>query len=481
MGRYEGGNKEMKKRALLGVTLLTFTTLAGCTNLSEQKSGEKQTEVAEAKASESEKAPVKNVIFMIGDGMGNPYTTGYRYFKANHSDKRVPQTAFDTYLVGQQATYPEDEEENVTDSASAATAMAAGVKTYNNAIALDNDKSKTETVLERAKKVGKSTGLVATSEITHATPAAYGAHNVSRKNMAEIADDYFDDQIDGQHKVDVLLGGGSELFARKDRDLVKEFSQAGYGHVTDKKSLNENQDDKILGLFAPGGLPKMIDRTEEVPSLADMTESALQRLDKNEKGFFLMVEGSQIDWAGHSNDIVGAMSEMQDFEAAFEKAIDFAKKDGETLVVTTADHSTGGLSLGKGDQYNWLTEPLHAAKRTPDFMAEEIIKNGNVEKTVTEYIDFQLSEAELKAVKTAAESKDVEKIAQALRKIFDERSNTGWTTGGHTGEDVNVYAYGPQAEAFSGQIDNTDQAKIIFGLVDGTGQKAEIKDKGIGK
>ena len=157
-------------------------------------------------------------------------------------------------------------------------------------------------------------------------PCAYGAHNVSRKNMAEIADDYFDDQIDGQHKVDVLLGGGSELFARKDRDLVKEFSQAGYGHVTDKKSLNENQDDKILGLFAPGGLPKMIDRTEEVPSLADMTEAALQRLDKNEKGFFLMVEGSQIDWAGHSNDIVGAMSEMQDFEAAFEKAIDFAKK-----------------------------------------------------------------------------------------------------------------------------------------------------------
>ena len=136
------------------------------------------------------------------------------------------------------------------------------------------------------RKSGKSTGLVATSEITHATPAAYGAHNVSRKNMAEIADDYFDDQIDGQHKVDVLLGGGSELFARKDRDLVKEFSQAGYGHVTDKKSLNENQDDKILGLFAPGGLPKMIDRTEEVPSLADMTEAALQRLDKMKKVSF---------------------------------------------------------------------------------------------------------------------------------------------------------------------------------------------------
>lgn len=122
------------------------------------------------------------------------------------------------------------------------------------------------------------------------------------------------------------------------------------------------------------------------------------------------------------------------------------------MVVTTADHSTGGLSLGKGDQYNWLTEPLHAAKRTPDFMAEEIIKNGNVEKTVTEYIDFQLSEAELKAVKTASESKDVEKIAQALRKIFDERSNTGWTTGGHTGEDVNVYAYTHKQKLFQDKL-----------------------------
>ena len=143
----------MKKRALLGVTLLTFTTLAGCTNLSEQKSGENKQRLLKRRQLNL-KSISKNVIFMIGDGMGNPYTTGYRYFKANHSDKRVPQTAFDTYLVGQQATYPEDEEENVTDSASAATAMAAGVKTYNNAIALDNDKSKTETVLERAKKWG---------------------------------------------------------------------------------------------------------------------------------------------------------------------------------------------------------------------------------------------------------------------------------------------------------------------------------------
>ena len=116
----------MKKRALLGVTLLTFTTLAGCTNLSEQKAAKNKQRLLKRRQLNL-KSTSKNVIFMIGDGMGNPYTTGYRYFKANHSDKRVPQTAFDTYLVGQQATYPEDEE-NVTDSASAATAMAAGVK-----------------------------------------------------------------------------------------------------------------------------------------------------------------------------------------------------------------------------------------------------------------------------------------------------------------------------------------------------------------
>lgn len=138
---------------------------------------------------------IKNVIFLIGDGMGTSYTSAYRYLQNSSSTKFVDKSIFDRYLVGQQMTYPEDPTQNVTDSASAATAMSAGVKTYNAAIAVDNDRSNVKTVLEAAKEQGKSTGLVATSEITHATPAAFGAHDETRKNMNGIADDYFDEKL----------------------------------------------------------------------------------------------------------------------------------------------------------------------------------------------------------------------------------------------------------------------------------------------
>lgn len=273
-----------------------------------------------------EKKQIKNIIFLIGDGMGTSYTSAYRYMKDDPSTKGMDKTVFDPYLVGVQMTYPDDDKQNVTDSASAATAMSAGVKTYNAAIAVDPEQKEVKTVLEQAKENGKSTGLVATSEITHATPAAFGAHDISRKNMDAIADDYYDELINGKHKVDVLLGGGKSNFVREGRDLTKEFQKAGFSYVTDRSSLLADKNQQVLGLFADGGLDKMIDRTAATPSLAEMTNTAIDRLSSNDKGFFLMVEGSQIDWAGHDNDIVGAMSEMEDFAAAFQAAIDFAKK-----------------------------------------------------------------------------------------------------------------------------------------------------------
>ncbi|WP_342541482.1 alkaline phosphatase [Heyndrickxia sp. FSL K6-6286] len=410
-------------------------------------------------------AKIKNVIFLIGDGMGVSYTSAYRYLKDDPSTKEVELTEFDKYLVGQQKTYPEDPNQNVTDSAAAATAMSAGIKTYNAAIGVDNDGSSVETVLEAAKAKGKSTGLVATSEITHATPASYGAHDVNRKNMNAIADDYYDEMINGEHKIDVLLGGGKSNFLRPDRDLTKEFQKAGYSYVTNKNDMLNSKSSHILGLFAQGGMPKMLDRDESMPSLKDMTETALDKLSKNKKGFFLMVEGSQIDWAGHDNDIVGSMSEMEDFEQAFKAAIDFAKKDKHTLVVATADHSTGGFSIGAKGEYNWFGAPIAAAKRTPDYIAEQIAKGSDVEQTLKKYIDLQLTAQEIQSVKKSAESKDVTEIDNAIEAIFDNRSFTGWTTGGHTGEDVNVYAFGPGSDLFAGNIDNTDQAKLIFEIL----------------
>lgn len=416
--------------------------------------------------SATEETPPKNIIFLIGDGMGNSYTSAYRYYKNNSKTQFVTRTSFDSYLVGQQMTYSQDSKEKVTDSASAATAMATGVKTYNAAVGVDNDKTKRQTVLEAAKKKEKSTGIVVTSQLTHATPASYGGHDTSRKNMNAIANDFYDEKINGQHKIDVMLGGGKAQMIRTDRDLTKEFKKDGYNYVTSKEALEKNTNPQLLGLFAKEGLTKKIDRVT-TPDLAVMTNAALKQLSKNEKGFFLLVEGSQIDWAGHDNDIVSAMSELADFEKAFEAAISFAKKDGETLVIATADHSTGGFSIAKAGNYNWYPSIIRSVQKTPDYMAKKIKSGSSPSSIMKKYMKFNLTAKEIQSV-TAVRKKSVKTIDNALEKIINTRSNTGWTTSGHTGEDVNIYAYGPSASQFSGHLDNTDQAKKIFQLINGT-------------
>lgn len=268
--------------------------------------------------------------------------------------------------------------------------------------------------------------------------------------------------------MDVLLGGGTAYFEREDRDLAQEFQNDGYSYVKPREELLNDNNEKILGLFAPKGMPKMIDRDKTIPSLEEMMDAALTRLNKDKDGFFLMVEGNQIDWAGHDNDVVAAMSDMADFEAAFNKAIEFAKKDKQTTVIATADHSTGGMSMGRDGVYKWDPTSIKAAKRTPDFMAAEIANGANVEETLKKYIDLELTAEEIQSVKDAAakEGATAREIDNAIERIFDLRSYTGWTTGGHTGEDVTVYAYGPQSDLFAGMIDNTDTGKLIFEILE---------------
>ena len=411
------------------------------------------------------KNEIENVIFLIGDGMGPSYTTAYRSFMDDKTTPYMEKTAFDENLVGAQETYSWDPEESVTDSAAAGTAMAAGVKTYNGAISVDMDKKEVKTVLEEAKENEKATGLVSTSQINHATPASFGAHDESRNNYNDIADDYYDEMINGEHKVDVILGGGTSYFDRADRNLTDEFQKDGYSYVTSKDELAKDDNEQILGLFAPKGMDKAIDRTEDAPSLQDMTDAALDRLSEDKDGFFLMVEGSEIDWAGHDNDAVAAMSEMEDFEKAYKAAIEFAKKDKHTLVVTTADHSTGGFAMGRDGEYKWDPAPLKAAKKTPDYMAAKIAEGADVEKTLNENIDLDLTSDEIASVQKATETNDVVEIDNAIEKIFDLRSGTGWTTGGHTGVDVNVYAYGPQSEKFAGLHDNNETGQMVMDLL----------------
>ena len=179
-----------------------------------------------------------------------------------------------------------------------------------------------------------------------------------------------------------------------------------------------------------------------------------------------MVEGSQIDWAGHANDITGAMSEMRDFDLAFQEAINFAKKECNTLVIATADHSTGGFSIGANCIYNWFTQPIKQMKHTPEYLRVQLMKdNANIEEIIKANVGFELKPEETAAIKDAVATKDATKIENAIKVPVNSRSLTGWTTGGHTGEDVNVYGYGPSSSLWIGNIDNTDNAKQIFKLI----------------
>jgi alkaline phosphatase len=288
--------------------------------------------------------PPKNIILMIGDGMGISHTTAYRYYSDLPSTINVETTIFDQILVGTARNYPDDST-YITDSAAGATALATGHKTYNGAIGINRNKDELETVLERAKKVGKKTALLSTSQINHATPASFAAHNISRQNYNEIADEYLDSHINGRPKVDLLLGGGTQYFIRDDRNLVNEFNEFGYQYVDDLSKIDEIKNLPALGLFASVGLAYEID-SKEKNRLQKMTSKALELLRTSGNGFFMMVEGSQIDWCSHQNDIACAMNEMDDFAKSVEivkKFVDESRED--TLLIVTSDHSTGGLYL----------------------------------------------------------------------------------------------------------------------------------------
>lgn len=412
----------------------------------------------------SESKKVKNVILLIGDGMGFSYTTGLRYF--NHSTQKglMKPTIFDRYFVGTQSTYSLDTQCNITDSAAAGTALSTGYKTYNGALGLNIDKQTVPTVLEYAKYRGKSTGLVGTSQINHATLAAFAAHMESREQYEQIADDYLDERIEGKQKIDVMLGGGTSYFLREDRNLIEEFVNNHYGYVTNFQELITNKTEQLLGLFAPVELPKKIDRDSSVPSLAQMTKAAIQRLQQNPNGFFLLVEGSQIDWAGHDNDIVGAMSEVTDFEEAFNIAIQFAFNREDTIVIATADHSTGGMSIDCNGNYNWKPSVIRAITSTPFVIANRLHETKDL-STLEHYMHFSLYDEDLKILQSTFEM-EVEDTRQALINIINQYSSTGWTTKGHTGEDVPIYAYGLNRHLFSGRMENSDIAKIIFQIMD---------------
>lgn len=286
----------------------------------------------------SEKTPppeVKNIIFLIGDGVGLSQIQAAmtRKGSALHIEK-LP-------VVGLQKT---DAANNyVTDSAASATALASGKKVNNGSIGIDPEGNFTESIIEVVEKMGLKSGLVATNTITHATPAGFAAHQPDRNMYEEIALDLV------SSGVDVLIGGGRDHFIkRKDSlNLEEKMKTMGFEVVQDLTQVS-GETERLLALLTDSHMPYVLDGRGNL--LQDMVETALQVLNfNNKKGFFLMIEGSQVDPACHAQDIEKAIAEMLDFDLAVGKALDFAIRDGNTLVVVTGDHETGGLTILRGN------------------------------------------------------------------------------------------------------------------------------------
>ena len=405
----------------------------------------------------------KNIIMVVGDGMGPAYTTAYRLFSDDKSTPEVERTVFDRHLVGMASTHPAQVSGYVTDSAAGATALSSGIKSYNGAIAVDVDKKPVRTVLQLAKQKGMKTGVAVTSQINHATPASFTAHNESRDNYNDIADSYYDHKLSGKFVLDVMLGGGWDFFKREDRDLTELFQQAGYQYVDKYKQLESLKPGKpVLGLFGDRGLPWALDDSNPI-RLKKLTQSAVKQLE-NDKGFFLLVEGSQVDWAGHGNDVASAMAEMHDLAETLSFLEKYVTEHQDTLVVITADHSTGGLTLAANGDYHWTPDLLKGLKASPQTIAEKLIEKSISIKQVEELLGFSLEEDEVESLLEDAE--DLWEKASYVTEIIDARTNTGWTTSGHTAVDVPVYAMGVGKEQFAGFVDNTEIPKKIFSILE---------------
>ena len=497
---------------------------------------------------------VRNIILMIGDGMG-PQQVGLLQTyarRAPHSIYRGRPTHIDRLLdvgvLGLSDTAPRDT--IVADSACSATQLATGYPVPNEVIGVGPQGEQLQTIVEQAKMLGKATGLVSDTRLAHATPAAFAAHRAHRSMQDEIAEDMI------RIAPDVMLSGGLRRFVpaqvndqgavydalvaltdnsfslsskRKDNlDLLARASQAGFELVFNKTQMNAARGDKLLGLFADSAMMDGIEysatrasqeRTE--PTLEEMAAKALAVLERNEQGFFLMIEGGQIDWAGHQNDAGTMLHEMIKFDDALGYVLDWVMQREDTLLIVTADHETGSFGFsyskkhepnksvlrapGSADElhqpmYNFadlsLLDKLYAQRRSNKLIWHDFTSLPAGQQTpatlagmMTRHHDFEVTEA--MAARVLGRVNNRAHVAgqrplkgtmwPALHDLFDdfyvyadlahvnlmghvlaEQQSVVWGTGTHTNTPVLVMAYGPlfASERFSGYLTHPEIGEI---------------------
>lgn len=414
---------------------------------------------------------VQNVILMIGDGMGFPHVR----LTADYAKKQLTMQTLP--VAGEIETRSADKA--VTDSAAAGTALACGVKTNNGMLGLRPDETPVVSIAALARDAGKRVGVISSVPLNHATPAAFYAHVSSRGSYFEIGRQAFASQF-------AVLGGGSlsdaegaNVQPRPQTNLWKEAEAAGYRRLrtpADLESAKPGAGRFLLipeRLYAEKGLPyaKPFDPQKDV-NLAQMTVASLKLLE-NPKGFFLMVEGGAIDWAGHANNTVSLVAEMIEFDDAVAVAKAFAEANPNTLLVVTSDHETGGLTLAGDYDAEKARALLHAQTQAGGALGNRLLKQSGeappqngweaARNVIAKTLGLSDKDCEplrpqyeaLTAAKDKQRAPTRDALVRAALQLRDQKAGISWSTNDHTTANVPVYALGPGARQFEGKMDNT--------------------------
>lgn len=441
--------------------------------------------------------PTKNVIVMIPDGTSIGVVSAARWYQI-YNKLGGNNLALDPYLCGTVKTFSSNAP--IGDSAPTTSAYMTGMPQQTGNVAIypvadpENDLVPVDpakayqplaTILEAAKyQQNKATGLVVTVEFPHATPADCSSHYYARGKYEYIASQM------AYQNLDVMFGGGNSILTD---DIKQHFKNTGTKLIQDdiKAFRNFSGKDKIWALFCEREHPYDLDRdTTLIPSLAEMTQKALDRLSQNENGFFLMVEGSKVDWSAHGNDAIGCITEYLAFDKAVGAVMDFAKKNGETTVIVLPDHGNSGFTIGRRDLKSYdkasldkLFSNVSKYKRTGEGLERILLKSKpeDFKKIFKEYTDIDLNDEELDLLLSSKNYKEADymkvsnsvNMVSSIINIMDQHTYFGFTTGGHTGEEVFLAAYHPNGDLPIGMNTNTE---INQYLADALGIKTSLSE-----
>ncbi len=415
----------------------------------------------------------KNIIFLVSDGMSiGTLTMADAMMRRKLGRKSSWLSLYDNPTVKRALMDTASADALVTDSAAAGSAWGGGVRVPNGKLNTSADGEKFEPILQKFKKAGKAVGCVTTVQITHATPASFCVNMKHRSMQAEIAEAYLD------LKFDVMMGGGLEYFdgsKREDKkELFTEFTKKGFGVAKNKAEMNKLANDKkpMLGVYHEGGLPYTVDHhsdkeiQEKIPTLAEMTSFAINKMKHNSEGFVLQVEAGKVDWAAHGNDTGGIIYDQQAFDDAVGVALEFAEKNEDTLIVVTTDHgnSNPGLFYGKNSDKNF--EKVFTMKHSNEWILKEVNRESSV-KQVIERVEYAsncvLTDGEalnllgyLADVDPNAEYNPYKLPFERLADLQKKHTNIGWAANTHTADFVELTMFGAGAEMLTPFVKNSD-------------------------